>query len=198
MTEDRTIKKPPSPHRREAHEKTTKHWTDRLIKLGIGEHAAQWAKGYKSPQAAWEACGRGDWMMHVVSTVAAGTPESKARRKLVRTACECAELGLSIFKKRCPPEGHIESLIRITGEWVRGNATLAELHKARRTVAAYTSAYADIAAAADTAAHTADSSNAADYTTDADDDAGIDVAQGDFLRRFADIVRTHYPTAPKC
>lgn len=38
------------------------HWADALVRLGACAAAVEWAKQYPTFQAAWNACGRSDWM----------------------------------------------------------------------------------------------------------------------------------------
>ena len=40
----------------------TKHWTVELERLGACPEAVAWCRDYATPQAAWDACQRGDWM----------------------------------------------------------------------------------------------------------------------------------------
>jgi hypothetical protein len=66
----------------------------KLEKLRPCSHALDWAKGFDTAQAAWDACERGDWMLWLLGKKA-GKPGSAKRKKLVLAACKCARLALN-------------------------------------------------------------------------------------------------------
>ena len=67
-----------------------------LTNLGACNGAIEWAAKYKTPQAAWKACKRGDWMLWLCGKVA-GPPDSETRRRLVLVAAECAATSLHLI-----------------------------------------------------------------------------------------------------
>ena len=62
-----------------------------LHDLGACGAAIEWAETFDTPQAAWDACDRGDWMLWLVDRVS-GRVDSPSRRKLVLVSTECARL----------------------------------------------------------------------------------------------------------
>ena len=70
----------------------TGHWSEQLERLGACCDAVDWARGYDTPEAAWAACGRGDWMLWVAArAVQPGSPEHNA---VVAATCACARRSL--------------------------------------------------------------------------------------------------------
>jgi len=172
----------------------TKHWTDALLKLDACADAVKWAKDFDTPDAAWRACRRGDWMLWLAGTMA-GKPGSKRRKTLVLAACGCARLVRKhILKREDRPRLAIETAER----WTRGEATLLEVRKAA-DAATYTVAHAAAYAAADAAYSTYSAAHAAaaaaHYSAHAATIAA-DAARFDTLARCADIVRRFYPKCP--
>jgi len=66
---------------------------DALKKLEACSDGLEWleAQGYSSPQDAWDACHRGDWMFWVLE-VAPYTADKPKREKLVQVCAECVAL----------------------------------------------------------------------------------------------------------
>jgi hypothetical protein len=156
----------------------TTHWSDALARLGACDEAIEWARAYPTPEAAWAACDRGDWMLWVAGRLA-GPPGHESRRPLVAASCECDRLALHLV-----PRG--EERPRLANEtaeaWVRGEATLDQVRAAATATAAYaTAAYAATATAA--------------YATAAY--AATAAARAATLGLCANIVRRHYPAPPK-
>jgi len=158
--------------------------------------AIVWLKKQKSPQAAWRACERGDWMLWLLGKLS-GEPGSDARRKLVLAACACARLSLEYVPKG---EDRPRKTIETAEAWAkyRRGVTLDDVRKAvAAAYAAYAAAYA--AYAADNAA------KAAAYAADAADNAAYAAAKAaananvrvETLAKCAVIVRKFYPRAPK-
>ena len=108
----------------------------KLKKLNACGEAIEYTKQFDSPQAAWDACERGDWMLWVI-----GKFVGKSRKKLVRVTCKCARLTW----KWMPKEG--KSAIRTAEKWTKGETTIKEV----RTAAYAADAAADAAYAADAA-----------------------------------------------
>jgi len=123
----------------------------RLKKINACNDAVKWI-GDRDLEAAWKECPRGDWMLWL-----AGRADID-RKLLVKTACKCAELALSIYEKEYPKDDCVRKCIAITLKWVAGKATIEEVREARN--AAYVAADAAdayaAAAAADAAAGAAD------------------------------------------
>ena len=161
------------------------HWTNSLP-LKACDDVRDWARSYDTPQAAWDACERGDWMLWLLGSLA-GPPESKSRKRLVLCACACAKLSLPYVA-----EGETRPRIAIeTAEaWARddGNATLSDvLHASGAALFAYAAAGATNDAYAVYAAYTAITV----HTTIAYAAAGALTPT-----QCAEIVRQHYPQAP--
>ncbi|HEU4366782.1 MAG TPA: hypothetical protein VFV05_00980 [Methylomirabilota bacterium] len=96
------------------------------------------------------------------------TPGSRAHRKLVRVACECARTALPYIQDE---ETAAVSLacIQTTEAWTHGQATIEEVREARDAAAAYSAYAAD--AASDAAYAAAYAADAAAYAAYAADDA---------------------------
>ena len=142
--------------------------------LSACSESEEWA-GSRTPQEAWEACPRGDWLLWL-----AGKLEID-RKLLVLAACDCARLALPFV-----PEGEQRPLkaIETAEAWTRGEASLEEVKAAADAArasanaayaAAYTAytantAYAAAYAAVDAAnaANAVYAANAAAYAADAD------------------------------
>ena len=186
--------------------------TVKLEKLGACEDALEWAAGQKSQQAAWDNCTRGDWMLWLLGKLS-GKPGSRKRKRLGLACCECARLAL-----RHVPDGEDRPRIAIeTAEaWASGSAsasakgsvTLDQVRTAAYADAAAAYAAAATADAADAAAATADAADAAAAAADAADAAADAAATAattataaatrkKTLKECAEIVRRHYPRAPK-
>lgn len=70
-----------------------KRYLNQLRQLNACQEAIDWASTQETPQAAWAACKRGDWMLWLCGKYA-GEPWSKRRKRLVLAACECSRLAL--------------------------------------------------------------------------------------------------------
>ncbi len=171
-----------------------------LQALGACDEAVEWAGKQESAATAWRDCQRGDWMLWLLGKLS-GKPDSVKRRKLVLCACECARLSLKYVKRG---EERPRIAIETAEKWARGDGpTLDDVRAAAD--AAYAdaaAAYAADAAAAYAAADAADAAyadadaayaaaNAAAYA------AAADAARTKTLAVCADIVRKHYPKAPR-
>ena len=175
-----------------------------LAEMHACDSAVQWVRsgGYKTLSAAWRACPRGDWMLWFAGKKS-GDPESEGRRRLVIAACECARLALPYAKSPT-----VLICIETAEKWSRGEATIEQVHEARRNAAA--DAYAAYAAAAAAAAYAAAAADdayayaayayaaaaAAAYAY-ADAAAAYADARKKTLAQCADIVRKHYPRPPR-
>ena len=160
-------------------ERTT--WLDDLRNFRPCQDALQWAAGFDTFDAAWQACERGDWMLWILGKLS-GPPESERRKKLALAAADCAELSLPVYEKRYPNDPRVRDCIRACRNWANGNATIEELRKARMAAAYAAAAAAD---AADAAAAYA-----------AADAAAYAAARTSVLKQCAEIARKRYPHAP--
>ena len=193
-----------------------KHWSNKLPKSACRD-ALTWAQEQKSAQSAWDTCKRGNWMLWLLGKLS-GPPESDLRKKLVLAACGCARLALPYVKKY---ELRPRIAIEIAEQYARGEngITLEQVKDtayaatyaadtadtayaaAYATYAAYAAAYAaDAADAADAAYAATDAAYAATYAADtayAADINAIASIRTKVLSQCADIIREHYPEAPK-
>ena len=64
--------------------------TEILRSLGACSEAVNWARQYPDPQAAWDACPQGDWMLWYWERCIPREPWSEERKPLVRATCTCA------------------------------------------------------------------------------------------------------------
>ena len=113
-----------------------------LEKIGACHEGVEFAKGFKSMNAAWIACERGDWLLWYAGRVCGDD-----RRQLVLAACACARLALKHV-----PEGEDRPLkaIETAEAWARGEGGVTikdvRLAAAYAADAAYAAAYAADAA----------------------------------------------------
>jgi hypothetical protein len=179
--------------------------TTKLEKLNACSSALRWVSEQKNQQQAWDDCKRGDWMLWLLGKLS-GEPESKKRKKLVLTACECARLSLHLVEDG---EERPRIAIETAEKWTRGKATIDEVIKAAYASAAAAAAYDSAAAyaaadaayaaayaaydAADAASAAADAAAAAAYASA----AAAAVMRTTTLQQCADIVRKHYPKVPR-
>ena len=167
-----------------------------LRKLGACSEAVEWAKGYPTLQAAWDACERADWMLWLVARV-----DGEIRPVTRLAMCACARTAL-----RYVPAGEDQPLRAIeTGErFARGEATAEEMADARAdagavmaddwaTVAAY---WATVAAESTGDAGAAWVAAGAAWVARNAALAGV-CARCAAHREMAAIVREHIPVAPK-
>ena len=153
---------------------------DDLKGLDACSEAQEWAKGYKTLNAAWVKCERPDWMLWLIGKTDTSTAWSEERKPLVLCACEIARTALSYTT-----DPRVLACIETTEAWCRGEATEQQVRDAAD--AARAARAADAAARA--AAYAADAADAAAY-------AAADAA-ATALKLSADIVRKHYPKPPR-
>ena len=147
---------------------------EKLEKINACSEAVEYAKGFSSLQKAWDSCERGDWILWLIGQGVSG-PGSNKRKPLVLCACECARLSLKYVNKG---EKRPLKAIQTAEKWAKNKgATLEEVR---------TAAYA-----------AADAADAADAAADAADAAAYAAARTETLKKCADIVRKHYPKAPR-
>jgi hypothetical protein len=178
-------------------------WTSALA--GACKEARAWAYDYETPESAWAACHRGDWLLWIAARLATD------RKPVAMAACACARLSLKYV-----PTSELRPLqcIEVTEAWCRGEATLTDVRKTRASAyassafyassasadaayAAYaaSAAYAAYAAYADAAyaSSSASSASSAAYAAYAAADADADAARSTTLAECADIVRRMVP-----
>ena len=179
-----------------------------LTKLGACPEAVEWASKYRSKQAAWAACKRGDWMLWFCGKKS-GPVGDPSRRKLVGAAAACARLALPIWQKKYPKDDRVEKCLIACEGYALGTVSDAELAAAQDAAGAAAGAATGYAAgAAQDAAWAAawaawaardaarDAARAAAWAAWAAQDAA-GAAQDETLKRCADIVRSHYPEVPR-
>lgn len=188
------------------------NYIDRIISLDACRDAVGWLHeaNHPTPEAAWAACPRADWMLWLLSLSGAD------RKKLVFCTCDIAETALiHVPVGADQPQTAIETARR----WARGEASIEEVQSAAadayKTYTSYISAIheahascAPNAAAAHAAAYAAYAACAAGDTTH-DDDAAHASAIHAFTAHTcvnaahasvgpeANIVRRHFPYPPK-
>ena len=158
----------------------------KLNKMLACKEAVKWAKEQPNKQAAWDSCERGEWLLWLLGKLSEKS-ESQKRKKLVLCACDCATLAIKHSRKN---RKVCEKAIQTTRAWTTGKATIIEVRNAAAAAdaaAAYYAAYYAAAAAASAAADAAYYGYAV-YAA---------VARTKILKKCADIVRKHYPIAPK-
>jgi len=157
---------------------------DYLAKLddlrACGE-AIKWTRKYKTPQAAWRYCNRGDWMLWLVGKHS-GDSSSDERKKLVLCACKCARLAL---KRVAKGEKRPLKAIQAAEAWAKNKkgVSLKDVRAAAAAAAAAADADADAYAAYAAYAYAAYAAYAAAYAAYADaayaDDAAAYAAYAD-------------------
>ena len=191
-----------------------KDWVRKIGELNACREALKWAEGFDSLKEAWAVCERGDWMLWLLGKLS-GAPETKSRKKLVLTACECARLSLKYVKKG--EERPLKS-IETAEKWARGEAgiTLDDVghaayaaNTAATSYAAYAAntaatSYAAAAAYSAAASYAADGAACASYAAAAAawnaadaSYAGAATSRLSTLKKCADIVLKYYPEAPE-
>jgi len=171
--------------------------TTKLEKLNACSDAIKWVSEQKNQQQAWDDCKRGDWMLWLLGKLS-DEPESKKRKKLVLTACECARLSLHLVEDG---EERPRIAIETAEQWAIGKSTIDEVWKAVAAAydvsdAAYAAASAAYAAYAADAAYVAAAASAASAAYAYAPAAAASAKEG-ILKQCADIVRKHYPKVPR-
>ena len=114
-----------------------------LHKLRACSAAVRWAHG-KDLHSVWTTCYRGDWLLWLAGKMA-DEPGWPTRKQVVLAACACAETALHFVK---PGEDRPRLAIETTRAWVRGEASIEDVRRARAAAAAYAAADADARAKA--------------------------------------------------
>ena len=154
----------------------------KLEKLDPCHEAIEWLKEQTNRQQAWDDCKHGDWMLWLLGKLS-GPPKGEKRKPLVLACCECARLSLKYVEKG---EKRPRIAIETAEKWARGVATIEDVSASYAYYAYYASASSSAASSASSAYSSASSayaSSAASYAS--------------ALKECANIVRKHYPQAPK-
>lgn len=174
---------------------------DWLKAIGACQEAIEWV-GDRPIQEAWDACGRGDWMLWLIRRMA-DKPGWPSLQAVVGLCCDCADLGGEYWIGDAP-----RLAIEASRAWCRGEASIEDVTAAAwdagdaaGDVAIKSAAWA-AAMAASTAAHVANVTWAAGSAANAAATANALAAatsfdRDDVLRRIADIVRAAVPRLPK-
>jgi hypothetical protein len=115
------------------------HWSDALVKLGACQgrgSGGEWAATQPTPEAAWAACARPDWMFWISEKLGVDL------KLMVLAACDCARLALPYSGTPCNLE-----CIELTEAWCRGEVTIEQLLIAATRASYAAAAYAAYAAA---------------------------------------------------
>ena len=178
-------------------QKTPKHITA-LNGLRACSSAVKYASQFPTLQKAWDACERGDWMLWLVGKQITSKPWSDDRKPLLACALDCAETVSHLWG------AETKRSVDVLRKWIAGDATVKEAQEARRSLYAASAAAADAAyaAAAAAAAYAAADAAYAAYAAAAAAAAAAAYADADAARKrnqkqTADIVRRHYPKAPR-
>jgi hypothetical protein len=160
---------------------TTPRYLREIIADGACPEAVEWCRAHATPESAWAACERADWMLWIASR-RAGPAHSESRVRIVRVACEIARLVLPIFEVKRPDDDRPRKAIEAAESYCE--APSAERVEALRL----TAAAADAADAAADAAYAAANAAAAAAAY-----AAYAKCKADILA----IVRKHFPTMPE-
>ena len=96
------------------------HWSAALTQLGACSDAVSWARRQPTPEAAWAACTRFDWMLWLVER----TDEDPRHAALRLLACDFAAAALQYVPAG---EDRPARAIETARAWCRSEATDAEL-----------------------------------------------------------------------
>jgi len=173
------------------------HWSDYWRNKDACDTGMVFARKHPTPQAAWDACERGDWLLWWLGKTM-GSPWSDSRRHFAGCCAEIAALA-----PVCPDEYELarQWAIDALSRWSRGEAEREEVEAAANAAyAADAAAYAANAAYAADAAYTAAYAAYAAYAADAAAYAAYaaDAARQRILNEAAEIVREWFPKAPEC
>jgi len=177
-----------------------------LERLKACPEAVGWV-GDRSPEAAWQECERGDWLLWVSTKIDVPRP------LVVLAACGCARLALRYVSEG---EDRPRVAIEMAEAWARGGPDAPSLDAVRdgasaaANAAAYAAASSSASASASAYAASASASASADDAADADAYASYasyaaaaaaayarprGAAQRETLKTCADIVRRNIPFA---
>ena len=185
-----------------------------LRMLGACPPAVEWAKNFDTPQAAWDACERGGWMLWILGRLDKSKPWSDGRKPLVACVIECALTARHLWPKS--QAKRIGGAVGVILGWTRGEVNDSVARDARQELrdaadaadAAADAAYAAAAAAAAYAAAAAADAAAAAYAAAAAAYAAYAAAAADAAyaaaaarlqsqKETAAIVRQHFPHPPE-
>ena len=110
-------------------------WVAMLVALDACKEALAWARALPattSPEAAYLACERGDWILWLLGEL--HKRGAVTRQTLVLAVCAAARTALVHLKGR-PAEAAALASIETTERWCRGEATLDDVRAARDVAA---------------------------------------------------------------
>ena len=136
---------------------------DLLTELHACHEAKLWAKG-KDLAEIWSTCERGDWMLWLLGNMQ-DKPGWLTHKQVTSIVCDCVEPALKYVK---PGETRPAECLAVVRKWIKGEATIEEVEKAKE--AAYAAAANAFYAASD-AAYAAAVAYAADAAVAAASDA---------------------------
>lgn len=180
--------------------------SDALESVGACREPLRWVADFADAQTAWDACERGDWMLWVLGRLS-GPPGSDSRKKVVLAACECARLALAQYEIHYREDSRPRTAIETAERHARSEASIDEVRAA--SAAAYDAyaenasddphfAYAGAAAAGDAAISSCIPVNLpGSYGDVAIRVSRCSANESQRLAECADIVRKHFPKAPK-
>ncbi len=177
------------------------NWIKKLRKQGACDKGIDWASQFESPQEAWSACERGDWMLWAWGRNC-GKRGSKSHRQLVLVCVECARSSVKYVKNE-EIKKVIQKSLDTTERWARGEKTVSSLNDVKNAANAARSArYADYAAsrAADAACAAANAAwSAAWYAARAACAAADATGTRECFKvykEFSDMIRKIQPECP--
>ena len=173
---------------------------NKLKRLDTCNDAIEWAEEYPTFQVAWDSCQRGDWMAWLLGKFA-GKPESRKRKKLVLTLCDCDAM---IIKYSASKNRNVlRRYLRLARAWARGKVTIDRVYAVELAIEAngiISTADADIYAAiyaAVSVASVADASIRAFLAVSAVASAAPSSAEYDkIISHCARMIRKQYPKPP--
>lgn len=137
--------------------------------------AKEWFKQYETMEDAWKKCHRADWMVHFIAIEEPGVAESEQRQKLVDMCNEITDMAHSAA-------GTDRAVLLVQAAVFASTVLLKTEHPEKKAVAAVLFAAEAVA------------------TERAGRKESVIMHQLDkekFLREAAEVVRQHYPDAPR-
>ena len=101
----------------------------RIRHLNPCRDALVWLKDFASPQKAWDACPRGDWMLWLIGKRITSEPWSEDRKPLLACALDCAETVKHLWPKKSAAK--ISKAVLVLRKWIDEESTTEEAIKAK-------------------------------------------------------------------
>ncbi len=155
-------------------------WIEKLRKQDACVEGISWASEQESPQAAWDACERGDWMLWAWGRNC-GNSGSESHRKLVLCCVKCEKTGVKYVKDK-EVKKLVKKSLKTTERWAKGEKGVT-LEDVKKNNIYHSSAAIAATGVAAGAASGADVWYVASETTT--------------LKESSDIIRTIQPNCPK-